>query len=110
MGDNLSEFPILLCCAWAGALLGIVYEALRLLRLSGKRPAVFAADLLFSVCFFAVASAVLFYADHGRLRPHYFAAIFASMLLWICFPGRLIRQTLAALRGRLAARRGERRR
>ncbi|MBR5949214.1 MAG: spore cortex biosynthesis protein YabQ [Clostridia bacterium] len=101
MNDNLSEFPILLCCLWAGAVLGIVYDALRLLRISGKKLAVIAADILFGICFFALVSAVLLYADSGRVRIHYFIAVFLAMLVWINYPGRLVRTALSCIKRKL---------
>lgn len=108
MNDNLLELPILLCCLWAGSVLGIVYDALRLIRISGKKLAVIAADLLFSICFFALVSAVLLYADSGRVRIHYFIAVFLAMLVWINYPGRLVRTALSWMRGKLFKRaRGE---
>lgn len=108
MNDNLLELPILLCCLWAGSVLGIVYDALRLIRISGKKLAVIAADLLFCICFFALVSAVLLYADSGRVRIHYFIAVFLAMLVWINYPGRLVRTALSWMRGKLFKRaRGE---
>lgn len=101
MNDNLSELPILLCCIWAGAVLGIVYDALRLIRISGKKLAVIAADILFGGCFFALVSAVLLYADSGRVRIHYFIAVFLAMLVWINYPGRLVRSGFSWVKRKL---------
>ena len=101
MRDNLSEFPILLCCLWAGTLLGIVYDALRLVRISGKRLFTAFADVLFAAAFFAVVSAVLLYADRGRVRIHYFIAVFLAMLVWINYPGRLVRSVLSGIGSKL---------
>jgi hypothetical protein len=106
MNDNLSELPILLCCLWAGTVLGIVYDALRLVRISGKKLAVIAADILFGICFFTLVSAVLLYADSGRVRIHYFIAVFLAMFLWINYPGRLIRTALSWIRGKLREKHG----
>lgn len=104
MHDNLSEIPVLLCCLWAGTLLGIIYEVLRLFRRSGRKAAEIAADLLFSVCFFVVASAVLLFADSGRLRPQYLLAILAALLVWIYFPGRLVRSMVQHIANRCKRR------
>lgn len=106
MNDNLSELPILLCCIWAGAVLGVIYDALRLVRISGKRLFTAFADVLFAAAFFAVVSAVLLYADRGRVRIHYFIAVFLAMLVWINYPGRLIRTALSWIRGKLREKHG----
>lgn len=98
MRDNLSELPILLCLIWCGTLLGVIYDLLRLVRIGGKRFATAVADAVFGICFFALVSAVLLFADNGRLRPHYPIAVFASMLLWLSFPGRLIRLLISSLK------------
>lgn len=106
MNYNLNEFPILLCCIWAGTLLGIVYDALRLVRISGKKLAVIVSDLLFSVCFFAVVFGVVLFADKGRVRVHYLAAVFVSLLVWLNFPGKLIRAAFCGLRGKHSGKNG----
>ncbi|MBR3299022.1 MAG: spore cortex biosynthesis protein YabQ [Clostridia bacterium] len=100
MHDNMGELPVLLCCLWAGTLLGIIYEVLRLFRRSGRKAAEIAADLLFSVCFFVVVSAVLLFADSGRLRPQYMLAILAALIVWVYFPGRLVRSMVLHLENR----------
>lgn len=107
MYNNLNEFPLILGCLWAGFVLGIFYDLLRLARIRGGIMTA-VCDLLFSAAFLVLTAAVLFTLDSGRLRAYSLPAVISGILIWQYAPGRLIRCTLSSFFSRLRRRRERR--
>lgn len=98
MYSTLNEIPVFLGCLYAGILIGIVYDLLRLLCFPFRsRVLSEVADGLFYCLACCIAAFALLVLNDGRVRFYALCGLLLGAFLYLRFPSRLFRGMLRAL-------------
>ena len=88
LGELASFFAALYC----GILMGMLYDVFSLLRKPFRNPWIMGIfDLLYYAAVVGLGAAAMLYINCGTFRLYIYLAMGGGILLYRCYPGRLIR-------------------
>ena len=88
----LGEAASFLASVYCGILIGFVYDVFYLFRLPFKNLWLIGViDILYYICAACMAAAAMLYINCGTFRLYIYLAIGSGILLYVCFPHRLMK-------------------